>query len=92
MVLLLMGNTDILNSWLWKTYLFSVSEVEQLNSRNFCRGLSWRSHLQQRFLLEKFLPWALQNKRGPWSNLCEQLKTKKTQLCSKYYCLINTSA
>lgn len=89
-VLLLIANKAILNSCLLKTYLFSTSEVGRLNSRNLCRGSSWLSHFQWRFLLEKLPAWTLLNKRGLGSKLSGQLKQK--QLCSEYCCLVNASA
>lgn len=85
-----MGNTAILNSCLWKTDLFFISEVGRLSSRNLCRGSFWLSHFQWRFLLEKLPAWTLLNRIELESKLSGQLK--QNQLCSKSYCLVNTSA
>lgn len=79
--------------WLWffyswailnsSCYSFSISEAGKQNSRNLCRGSSWLSHFQWRFLLEKLSMWSLLNRVELGNKLSEQLKPN--QLWSEYY-------
>lgn len=73
---------SILNSSLCKYYSFSISEAGKLNSRNFCRGSSWLSHFQWRFLMGKISTWSLLHWMELGNKLSEQWKPK--ELWSKY--------
>lgn len=73
---------SILNSSLCKYYSFSISEAGKLNRRNFCRGSSWLSHFQWRFLMGKLSTWSLLHWMELGNKLSEQWKPK--ELWSKY--------